>query len=246
MDIGHPILAFDTLESTNKTAAELLNLSKVQHGAVILAREQTAGRGQRGRSWISAAGVDLMMSVVLKPTLLRADEQFALCKVVALAVAEVVQMLVPGEVRIKWPNDILVGRLKIAGILIKNEVVGELVHNSVVGIGINANSHDFPETLVATSVALESGREVDLAILLDHVCKALDRRWKAFEAGGDGLAAEYVGQLWTRGRWADLVLDGLPVMGRPVDVDRHGRLIVELESGEVAAYGLDRLRFAPR
>lgn len=246
MDIGHPILAFDTLESTNKTAAELLNLSKVQHGAVILAREQTAGRGQRGRSWISEPGDDLMMSVVLKPARLRADEQFALGKVAALAVAEVLRALVPGDVRIKWPNDILVDRLKIAGILIKNEVVGELVQSSVVGIGINANSHDFPETLVATSVLLESGRKVDLAVLLDQMCKTLDRRWKAYEAGGEGLAEEYVGQLWARGRWAELVLDGLPVMGRPMDVDRHGRLIVELEGGEVAAYGLDRLRFAPR
>ncbi|MBL7951250.1 MAG: biotin--[acetyl-CoA-carboxylase] ligase [Flavobacteriales bacterium] len=246
MTIGHPIIKFDTLESTNKTAAELLNLSKVQHGAVILAHEQTAGRGQRGRSWLSEPGADLMMSVVLKPARLRADEQFALGKVAALAVAEVVRLLVPGEVRIKWPNDVLVDRLKIAGILIKNEVVGELVHSSVVGMGINANSHDFPEALVATSILLESGRKVELAVLLDHVCKALDRRWKAYEAGESGLAEEYVDQLWARGRWAELLLDDRPVMGRPVDVDRHGRLIVELEGGEVAAYGLDRLRFAPR
>lgn len=246
MIIGHPILAFDTLESTNKTAAELLNLSKVQHGAVILAREQTAGRGQRGRSWVSQPGVDLTMSVVLKPARLRADEQFALGKVVALAVAEAVRLLVPAEVRIKWPNDVLVERKKIAGILIKNEVVGELVQSCVVGIGINANSTGFAEDLMATSLVQETGREVDLAVLLSHVCKALDRRWKAYEAGDAGLAEAYAGELWARGRWADLLLDGQPVTGRPMDVDSHGRLIVEWEGGDVAVYGLDRLRFAPR
>lgn len=246
MGIGTPIIAFDTLESTNKTAAELLSLSKVQHGAVILAREQTAGRGQRGRTWTAQPGLDLTASVVLKPPALRAEDQFVLGKMAALAVAEVTRMLVPTDVRIKWPNDVLVERKKIAGILIKNEVVGELVQSSVVGVGINANSSGFPEEMTATSLLLETGRVVDVKVLLDHLCKALDRRWRAFENGEDGLAAEYTEHLWARGRWTDLLLDGQCIVARPMDVDAHGRLIVEHEGGAVNAYGLDRLRFAPR
>jgi len=246
MAIGFPIIAFDTLESTNKTAAELLSLSKVQHGAVILAREQTAGRGQRGRVWIAQPGQDLMISVVLKPEGLRADGQFVLSKVAALAVADVIRELVPNEVRVKWPNDVLVERHKIAGILIKNEVVGELVLSSIIGIGINANSASFAEDLVATSIFRETGRAVDLEQLRDSLCKALDRRWSAWAIGESGLAEAYTEQLWARGRWSDMLLDGLPIMGRPMDVDEHGRLIVEQENGQVSAYGLDRLRFAPR
>ncbi len=246
MAIGHPVFAFDTLESTNKTAAEMLSLSKVQHGAVILARAQTAGRGQRGRTWIAEPGADLMMSVVLKPTSLRAEDQFMLGKLAALAVAEVVRALVPGEVRIKWPNDVLVERRKIAGILIKNEVVGELVQSSIVGIGINGNSTAFPEELVATSIQLASGRMVELETLREQLCQALDRWWIRFEERQPGWEAAYTEQLWARGRWSDMLLDGLPITARPMDVDRHGRLFVEVEGGNVAAYGLDRLRFAPR
>ncbi len=246
MGIGVPIIAFDSLESTNKTAAELLRLSKVQHGAVIVAREQTAGRGQRGRVWTAQPGLDLMVSVVLKPRALRAEDQFGLGKMAALAVAEAIRTLVPGDVRIKWPNDVLVERNKIAGILIKNEVVGELVQSSVVGIGINVNSSGFPEELAATSLSMETGRLVDLKVLLDHLCRALDRRWMELELSHDGLAQDYTDQLWARGRWADLLLDGQPVVARPMDVDAHGRLIVEHEDGQVKAYGLDRLRFAPR
>ncbi|MBX2972482.1 MAG: biotin--[acetyl-CoA-carboxylase] ligase [Flavobacteriales bacterium] len=246
MGIGHPVIAFDTLESTNKTAAELLNLSKVQHGAVILARTQTAGLGQRGRTWLSEPGADLTMSVVLEPARLRADEQFVLGKMAALAVADVVRELVPGEVRIKWPNDVLVDRRKIAGILIANEVVGELVQSSVVGIGINANSSAFPEEMMATSILNEAGRTVQVDRLREQVCAALDRYWALWERGDTKLAEAYSARLWMRGRWADLLLDGEPITARPMDVDRHGRLLVEREGGGVAAYGLDRLRFAPR
>ncbi len=246
MTIGHPIITFDTLESTNKTAAELLSLSKVQHGAVILAREQTSGLGQRGRSWISKAGADLMMSVVLKPPVLRAEDQFILSKVVSLAVRDVAERITGSDVRIKWPNDILVDRRKLAGILIKNDVVGDLVTSSVVGVGINANSSEFPEELVATSLFNETGRLMDLGELLTGVCAALNHWWGCWQEDPAGLDSHYCERLWARGRWAEVVLDGASTQARPMDVDRHGRLIVELEGGKVAAYGLDRLRFAAR
>lgn len=246
MRIGQPILAFDLLESTNKTAAELVSLSKVQHGAVIMAREQTSGRGQRGRSWISKGGEDLLMSVVLKPPGLRAEDQFVLGKLVALAVHEVVQQIVGGEVRIKWPNDILVGRRKVAGILIKNDIVGELVLNCVAGIGLNVNSAEFPEELVATSLLLETGNAADPPALLERICASLEQWWVRWQIEPALVADRYTEYLWMRGRWAPLVLDDEPVIARPMDVDRYGRLIVELEGGAVGAYGLDRLRFAPR
>lgn len=246
MGIGHPVIEYDSLESTNKTAAELLGLSKVQHGAVILARTQTAGQGQRGRRWLSAPGVDLTMSVIVEPQKLRAEEQFVLGKIAALAVAEVVRSRVSGEVRIKWPNDVLVGRRKVAGILIQNEVVGEWVQRSVLGIGINVNGTGFPEELVATSLQLEGGRAVGVDELRVDLCEALERYWTQMERGESGLAEAYTKQLWMRGRWAELLLDGRSITARPVDVDRSGRLLVEVEGGAVVAYGLDRLRFAPR
>lgn len=246
MPIGDPVFAFDTLESTNKTAAELLKLSKVQHGAVILAREQTSGRGQRGRTWTSVAGADLLVSIVLKPSRLRAEDQFVLAKLAALAVAEVVRTMVPTDVRVKWPNDVLVERRKLAGILIKNEVVGELVQSCIVGIGINGNSQEFPEELVATSLRSETGQEVDLAELRVQLCAAFDRWWTAWEAGDPLVDRTYMEQLWSRGRWTPMVLDGNTILARPMDVDRHGRLIVELEGGQVGAFDLDRLRFGPR
>ena len=74
----------------------------------------------------------------------------------------------------------------------------------------------------------------------------MERRWSAWEGGDRGADRAYSDLLWSRGRWSAFVRDEEPIMARPMDVDRHGRLIVEMENGEVGAYGLDRLRFAPR
>lgn len=244
--IGGQLLEFDSVASTNKTAAELLSLSKVRHGAVILAHEQTDGRGQRGRSWISRTGLDLTFSIVLRPEGLRVDAQFALARIAALAVHDVVQHCVSAEVRIKWPNDILVERRKVAGILIKNEVVGELVMSSIVGIGLNVNSTGIDPELVGTSLAMEGGRALDRITLLGTICERFEHWWMQWERSREEGLKEYSSRLWYRHRWAPVTLDDQPITVRPMDVDEAGRLIVEHEDGRVQAYGLDRLRFAPR
>lgn len=244
--IGGQLLEYDSLESTNKTAAELLALSKVRHGAVVLAHEQTDGRGQRGRSWISRSGLDITISIVLRPEGLRADAQFALAKIAALAVHDVVSHAVPGEVRIKWPNDVLIERRKVSGILIKNEVIGELVMSSIVGIGLNVNSTGLDPDLVGTSLAMEGGRSVDRITLFGTLCERFEHWWLRWGQDREHGLDAYSERLWARGRWTDVVLDEQPISVRPMDVDATGRLIVEHEDGRVLAYGLDRLRFAPR
>ncbi|MEO8589836.1 MAG: biotin--[acetyl-CoA-carboxylase] ligase [Flavobacteriales bacterium] len=244
--IGGRILEYDSLASTNKTAADLLSTSGVGHGAIILAHEQTDGRGQRGRSWISRSGLDLTFSIVLRPQNLRADAQFALAKIAALAVHDVVQHHVKGDVRIKWPNDILVDRRKVAGILIKNEVVGELVMSSIVGIGLNVNSTGLDPDIAGTSLAVEVGRALDRITLFGTLCERFEQWWLRWEQEREEGLQGYSDRLWARGRWADVYLDEQPLSVRPIDVDAHGRLIVEHGDGQVKAYGLDRLRFAPR
>lgn len=244
--IGQQLVELDLAESTNKTAAEMLGLSKLLHGAVILAHEQSAGRGQRGRVWHSGPGLDLTFSVVVRPRDLRAEQQFVLSKLAALAVYALVSSVVPNGVRIKWPNDILIGRQKVAGILIQNELAGDRVLWSIIGIGLNVNSRAFEADLEATSLALAVGGDLDRFSLLETFCQYFERLWSEWDGGGRAWEERYTELLWSRGRWAAVVMDGNPLMVRPMDVDRQGRLIVELEDGSVASYGLDRLRFASR
>lgn len=246
MRFGEPLLEYQVADSTNAVAAGLLARGQAAHGAVVLAHAQYEGEGQRGRTWQSVPGRDLTFSIACQPKGLRADRQFGLSKVAALAVFDAVREHAQADVRIKWPNDILIDGRKVAGILIKNELSGESVSTSIVGIGINVNSSGFPESLVATSLLLEGGNELDRAALLSKVLDRFGHWWQKWQAAPENSLVSYTDRLWTRGRWAEMLLDGQPISARALDVDEHGRLLIELPDGGVAAYGLDRLRFAPR
>lgn len=246
MEIGEQVIELVSVESTNKTAAELIALSKAPHGTVILAQEQTAGRGQRGRNWHSTPGLDLTLSIVLEPSSLGAEDQFSLSKLAALAVYDVVHSIIPQRTMIKWPNDILVDRRKVAGILIECDLAGERVRHAIVGVGININSTHLPEELAATSLYVGSGYEQDRKTVLESLLAAFRERYAQWGSARLALDQDYAAALWARGRWAEMMLNGLPVTVRPLDVDRLGRLLVEHEEGQVAAYDLDRLRFSAR
>lgn len=247
--IGHRVVQLDTVDSTNGYAAEGLAKGMWAHGTVIMAREQTAGRGQRGRAWTTAPGLDLAASLVLLPPRFPAMEQFALAKAAALAVHDVVAEALadaataPAQVRIKWPNDVLVDRRKIAGILIANEIKGPWLASAIVGVGLNVNSNGLPPELAATSLTQETGQQHDVDGLLARLCQRMEHWWRCQAARPAEVAAAYADRLWARNRFSSFTLDGAPFTARPLDVDDAGRLIVEEPEGRTVAYGLERLRF---
>jgi len=145
-----------TMDDAREAAAS------VPEGHVVLADRQSAGRGSRGRRWESPAGVDLYLSIVLKP-LIPAATLGALTLAFGAAVAEAVEALVPGaRARVKWPNDVLIGDRKCAGVLIESRSAGTEPPTLIAGLGLNVNRVDFPPELggEATSLALEAGAPV--------------------------------------------------------------------------------------
>lgn len=247
--IGQEIVRLATVDSTNKYAAKGLSNGQFGHGAVIMAHAQTAGEGQRGHQWHTAPGLDIALSVVLLPKALPAMGQFAVAKAAALAVHDTVAEALqtagknPAEARIKWPNDVLIGRNKVAGILIVNELLGSKVVSSIAGIGINVNSTGLDSDLAATSLLLETGIRSELEVVLAKLCASMERWWGLVENEEPAIASAYSARLWAKGRFAEFIRDGKPFHARPLDVDAAGRLLVEEETGKVAAYGLERLRF---
>lgn len=251
--IGDHIIELEVCDSTNKYAADLLAVGEAAHGTVILAHEQTAGTGQRGRVWISGPRRDIAMSIVLMPERMKASEQFALAQVAALAVHDVVTEAMRASVgrhqervRIKWPNDVLIDRRKVAGILVQNEVSGQRLTSSVIGIGMNVNSNDLEADFNATSLRMETATEHDRMQLVRELSRRVQHWWNTHLTRPAELGTRYAELLWSKGRFADLELDGEPFSARPMGVDADGRLLVEDENGQVAAHGLDRLRFAHR
>ena len=160
--IGTVIYHFRVLDSTNTYALKLLSQIRPKAGTLISADYQTTGRGQMGRDWHSAPGLNLCLSCILYPET-NAQNQFAISMAVALAVRDTVADFINQErVKIKWPNDIYVGDKKIAGILIQTSIHGNVIIYCVAGIGLNVNETDFPAELPnPTSLKLETTETLD-------------------------------------------------------------------------------------
>ncbi len=234
---------FDELGSTIDEARD----PHYVHGDVVVAAHQTAGRGQRGKRWSSRAGENLMFSVVLDTSFLRAGAQFAVLQTVALAL---IDMLADHglDARVKWPNDIYIGDRKIVGVLIDHSLGADgMLARSGAGIGINVNQSEFEDWLPnPTSMALETGREFDLRRLLESFYGRLMMRFEALRegacgtCGGEGTAEraavalqrEYHEHLYHLGIEAHYALpDGTTFAGMIHGVAPTGELLLETSDG---------------
>lgn len=191
------IYRFPCLTSTNDEAQK----PEYQHGDLIIADEQTAGRGQRGHLWQSPAGQNLLCSLVLTPQFLPAARQFSLLEAVALGLTDAIDSL-GVQTRIKWTNDIYVGDRKIVGILIEHALSGAQLRRTVVGIGVNVNQTSFDPALPnPTSLRLETGRAFSPADLAGLLHTAILKRYDLLAAGDtDSLHTQYISKLWHLGR----------------------------------------------
>lgn len=241
--IGNDIIELDTIPSTNNYAADLLRTTNVQNGTVILAHEQTAGRGQRGKDWHSSSGQDLTFSIVLYPEALPAVKQFYLSRVVALGIFDHLKTLVNTDVSIKWPNDIFVDDKKICGILIENELNSSEVSQSIVGIGLNVAFAEASVDFIHTSLQFEMHGELEKMDLLQGMLAAINKRYQELRSGKFvRLARDHANALYLKGRWTAFDLRGDVVRARILDVEEDGRLTIETEAGKVVSEGLGKLR----
>ena len=211
--LGTPLVELVACDSTNDEAAALA-AAGAPHGAVVVAAAQRRGRGRLGRSWYSPPGESLYLSCLLRPQLTPAAVP-PITLAAGVAVAEAVAALGLGP-RLKWPNDVLVGGRKLAGVLTEMTTRGGQVDTAVVGVGVNVNARSFPPELAgrATSLAIELGRSVDLIALRSELLAQLDIWLGRFLA--DGLTE--VGPAWTR--WSG-------VGGQRVRVELGGGAAVE-------------------
>ena len=249
--LGRRIQVWNRVTSTNDLAARA-GASMSNDGLVILAEEQTAGRGRRGRSWTAPSRSSILMSVVLFPPreLMPADSAGALdctwlTALGAVAAAEVISSWVGQSARIKWPNDVRLGGRKIAGILVERAAAphplasGSLaapqpVWGAVIGIGLNANlaREDFPSELesLATSLQIERrGAAVDRSELARDLIRRLDFWYDLSRRGGPlALSAQWCQRSEHLGKAVRVETSSASVVGRLVDLDVRVGVTLEL------------------
>ncbi len=223
---------FDAIGSTN-TYAMRAGAEGAPHGSVYVADEQTAGRGRGAHGWASPAGSGLYVSVLLRPKLAPGDALwFSLAAGLAARSAVLAASGVKADLR--WPNDLLVGRRKLGGVLCEMQAEATRVRFLVAGIGINVHQRSFPPELAgaATSLALETGRE-DLSReqLLVHLLGALAKEAQSLEADGENLPARLEAQsTWVRGKRVT-VGEESPFSGVTEGLDARGFLRVRTDAG---------------
>ncbi len=185
--IGYPFTELKLIDSTNNYAMGQVHAGLASHGAAFFAHHQTAGKGQRSKSWLTGAGEAIALSIVLEPLFLPPHRQFELSMITSLACMDLLQKYVADDLKIKWPNDLYWRDRKAGGILIENGIQGSDWRFSIAGIGININQESFPEAL-SNPVSLQqiTGKSHEPAILAKQLCDALEVRWQQLKQNQPG------------------------------------------------------------
>jgi BirA family transcriptional regulator, biotin operon repressor / biotin---[acetyl-CoA-carboxylase] ligase len=229
---GYRLLRYDSIGSTNDGAKSLARDGAAE-GTLVWAGEQTAGRGRRGRLWLSPPG-NLYVSIVMRPAAAPARAA-QLGFVAALALAESVGALCGTalDIRCKWPNDILVAGRKLAGILLESEITDDrTVDFVVIGAGANLASQPNDVEYPATSLAEQGFPEVDPAQLLQAFIRGFDRWARIWrEEGFAPIRAAWLARAAGLGTEIRVRLERSTLFGRFLDLDEGGSLVIETGQG---------------
>jgi BirA family biotin operon repressor/biotin-[acetyl-CoA-carboxylase] ligase len=232
--IGSEVFTFGRVTSTNDIAVSLARTGSPQ-GALVIAEEQARGRGRLGRTWFSPPGCGLWFSVILRPGL-DARTSPTLSLAAAAGVAESLDEAYGMKALIKWPNDVLVNRKKICGILTEAEFIGDRVQFVVVGVGINVltSREQFPDDIagIATSVAIETGRPVSRTEVLARVVRGIEANYiELIENGFKRLRDKLLLRSALIGKLTRVRAPGGVVEGIATDIDISGALVLRKDSG---------------
>ncbi|MBI5956301.1 MAG: biotin--[acetyl-CoA-carboxylase] ligase [Chloroflexi bacterium] len=231
---GRRALFFPTVGSTNDLARELASRGAPE-GTLVVADEQTAGRGRLGRRWLAPAGTSILLSVLYRPAW-TTSEAFRLTMACSLGTAEAVKAITGLEARIKWPNDILVNGKKVGGILAELGWEGERLSYAVVGLGLNVNWDvtTCPEIArTATSLSIEAKKPIDRQGLLKAIVEAVDRCYALCLSGkSEELRGDWERHLDTLNKIVTIETEAGRVQGQALGVDAEGALLVRDGQGQ--------------
>lgn len=226
--IGQRVIYYSRLTSTMDVAKREAQQGAVE-GTIIIADEQTAGRGRLKRAWLSPKG-SIALSIILYPSLLYLP---SLIMLASLAVVHSIESVIGLKSQVKWPNDVLVNGKKVCGILIESDVRGNMVDYTIIGIGINVNLRlsDFPEILpTATSLSNELGRGVSRLSLIRRLLVEIERLYLTLQTGGS-IFEEWRDSLITLGKRIRLKSGKTIYEGIAESVASDGSLLLRQSDG---------------
>ncbi len=229
---GQHFKVMPSIDSTNNYAMQMVHARLAKHGDVWFALEQTSGKGQRGKSWQSRKGENILLSIVLQPSFLVPRRSFLLNAAIGMGIFDFYKEYAGDETRIKWPNDIYWRDRKAGGLLIENIIRSENWLFAVAGIGLNVNQISFPEDLHrATSLRQITGKAFDAVELAKELCSFLEQRYESLKAGNEKqILYDYRRAMYKLDEYVTFKKNGLLCKALVKGITADGLLMVEADN----------------
>lgn len=232
--MGQNCLYLDRVDSTNNYAKRIAEEGAAD-GTLVMADEQTGGKGRRGRSWETPRGTNIAMTLLLRPRI-QPEHASRLTLLMAMAVAQGIRSVTGLDAGIKWPNDVVVHGKKVCGILTEMSAEVDYINYVVIGTGINVNQESFPEEIrhIAGSLCVELGEKISRAELAASIMEALERIYEIFLRTEDlsELYKEYNEICVNRGHAIRVLEPKQEYNGTTDGINENGELVVQKENGE--------------
>lgn len=234
------IIKLDAIDSTNSYLRQLSAKEPIADYTVVVASYQTHGRGQMGTQWTSQESKNLMISVFKDTSFIKIEHNFYISMVVSLSIFKALDLLQIKKLKIKWPNDILAGNKKIAGILIENVIKQNQLQASIIGVGMNVNQTEFNELPNASSLRLITGKVFDLDEILHRIIKQLKVYFKLLKEGRiELLKSEYEEYLFRNNKPSSFLnAEGHMFTGIINGISDFGNLKVKMEDHIIKEFDL--------
>lgn len=223
------------VDSTNSYTMQLIGQNDIEEYTMITAGHQSNGKGQRGKSWQSDEGQNLLSSVYIKP-MLKLEQQFLISASSALLLVELLQGY--GVIaKVKWPNDVFVNGKKIAGFLIENQIQGDVISASIIGLGLNVNQQKFGDyPWLATSLSLETNNRYNVEDVATQWQLLLAQRMKEWLNNKEGLVAAFNAKLYLKNQLVSFMHKDQELQGKVLGVNLEGALLLELNGEQRPFY----------
>lgn len=245
--VGSNIIFLPQVDSTNSYAINLLKNVNLPEGTVVHTANQTAGRGQRGNSWLSDTASNLTASFVFKPSFLDIKNQFFLYQVTALACYDVLAELLAEsqiDIKIKWPNDILVQGKKTAGILIENTLSHNKIDVAIVGVGLNVNQVVFGDNVKASSLKAITGKDYIVTDVINLLSKHLEKWYMLLKKGKTNeIKAVYLERLMGLGEILNFEVENRIKKFSVKGVSERGLLLLGSEDGTNSEFDVKEIKW---
>ena len=228
---GNNLIELDEVESTNSFLTQLSSEIKLADGTAVIAKHQSAGKGQRGNVWVAQKDQNLTFSIIYFPPNANINKQFLLTQAISLGVYDYLISKCK-NVSIKWPNDLHIENKKIGGMLIENSIKAELLSHSIIGIGLNINQENFEgHNNIATSLKLQNNITYNIKDELLILFSCIERRYLQWLNNNfNQLKEQYLNAMYLYKNWHQFTMpNGEKLNGKIIGIEEGGHLIIHDE-----------------